>query len=319
MAGTGQISGAATTPGRQMVSGKLMGKGGMMSNNSHSYSASRPGLRQRMRPQQGAAIASLFLITALLGAASAMAEPDDPGQFARINDFDMYYEIHGSGEPLLLLHGFFGCGHHWQPFIEAWAEDYQLIIPDLRGHGRSTNPTGAFTHRQAARDVFDLLDQLEIEAVSSIGISTGGMTLLHMAVKQPERIQALIPVGATIWFPEQARERMRELSADDLPQEIVKCSDRGEAQLDELVSQFRSMEHGYEDMNLTPPQLATIEARTMVVHGEHDIFFPLEIPLEMHRNIPDASLWIIPEGGHVPIYDPLVPFAERVLRFLDSD
>ena len=280
--------------------------------------AGQAGLHQRLRIRSGVAISVLVFIMALFGASSPKADADDSGKHAPIDDFDMYYEIHGSGEPLLLLHGFFGCGQVWQPFIETLAEGYQLIIPDLRGHGRSTNPSGAFTHRQAAQDVFELLDQLEIEAVSSIGISTGGMTLLHMAVNQPERIQALIPVGATIWFPQPARERMRDFAVGNLPPMLVECADRGDAQLDQLASQFRSMRHSYEDMNLTPPQLATIEARTMIVHGEEDVFFPLEIPLEMHRNISDASIWIIPEGNHVPIYDPLVPFAEVVLRFLDS-
>ena len=258
------------------------------------------------------------LLTVLIWTFSPKAGADNPGQFVQIDDFDMYYEIHGSGEPLLLLHGFFGCTQAWSPFIETLAEEYRLVIPDLRGHGRSTNPSGAFTHRQAARDVFELLDHLEIEAVSSIGISSGGMTLLHMAINQPERIHALIPVGATIWFPQQTREIQREFSTDDLPPMLIECAYRGDAQLEQLQSQFRSMRHSYEDMNLTPPQLAAIEARTMIVHGENDAFFPLEIPLEMHRNIPNASIWIIPEGDHIPIYDPLVPFAEVVLRFLDS-
>ena len=280
--------------------------------------ASRTGLYQRPRIRPGAAIVAFVCLTALFGASSPKAGTDDPGKVVHINDFNMYYEIHGSGEPLLLLHGFFGCGQVWYPFVETLAEDYQLIIPDLRGHGQSTNPSEVFTHRQAARDVFGLLDHLDIEAVSAIGISSGGMTLLHMAVDQPQRIHALVPVGATIWFPMQTREIQREFSVGDLPPALVECTGRGDAQLDQLASQFRSMRHSYEDMNLTPPQLAAIEARTMIVHGENDEFFPLDIPLEMYRNIPDASIWIIPEGDHIPIYDPLVRFAEVVLRFLDS-
>jgi pimeloyl-ACP methyl ester carboxylesterase len=71
-------------------------------------------------------------------------------------------------------------------------------------------------------------------------------------------------------------------------------------------------------VNFTPPYLATIAARTMVVHGDRDPFFPVELAVEMYRAIPEASLWIIPHGGHVPIYDPSVPFAARALRFLDG-
>ncbi len=262
---------------------------------------------------------AIVILAALFAAVASVTVAEEHSRFAGIDDFDMHYEIHGSGEPLLLLHGYFGCSQVWEPFVDILAEDYQLIIPDLRGHGRSTNPSGEFTHRQAAEDIFELLDYLDIEAVASVGISTGGMTLLHMAVDQPQRIDALVPVGATIWYVQQTRELQRTLSVDDLPPVMVECADRGDAQLDQLLSQFRAMQHSYEDMNLTPPELATIEARTMIVHGEKDEFFPLDIPLKMHRHIPDASLWIIPQGEHIPVYDPLVPFAEIVLRFLDSD
>ena len=65
------------------------------------------------------------------------------------------------------------------------ARGYRLIIPDLRGHGRSTNPSGLFTHRQCAEDLFALLDQLEILRFKAVGISAGGNTLLHMATARP--------------------------------------------------------------------------------------------------------------------------------------
>ena len=58
------------------------------------------------------------------------------------------------------------------------------------------------------------------------------------------------------------------------------------------------------DMNFTGPYLSTITARTLIVHGDRDDFFPVEIPLQMYRSIPSAALWIIPNGTHVPIYDP---------------
>ncbi|MHB0960495.1 MAG: alpha/beta fold hydrolase [Pirellulaceae bacterium] len=67
-----------------------------------------------------------------------------------------------------------------------------MIIPDLRGHGRSTNPTNKFTHRQSALDVCALLDELKIDKFGGMGISTGGMTLIHMATQQPERAEAIV-------------------------------------------------------------------------------------------------------------------------------
>lgn len=79
-----------------------------------------------------------------------------------VNDIEMYYEERGAGEPLILLHRFGGCGQLWLPLADRLAERFRLIVPDLRGHGKSTNPSGTFTHRQAAADVFALLDQLGV-------------------------------------------------------------------------------------------------------------------------------------------------------------
>ena len=71
-------------------------------------------------------------------------------------------------------------------------------------------------------------------------------------------------------------------------------------------------------MNFTRPYLSTLFARTLIVHGDRDQSFPVEIPLEMYRSIPNVLLWIIPQGGHVPIFDPLVPFAPTALRLLNG-
>jgi pimeloyl-ACP methyl ester carboxylesterase len=86
----------------------------------------------------------------------------------------MYYVLHGRGEPLVLLHGFTGSSADWSLFFDDLAGGYRLVIPDLRGHGRSTNPSDEFTFRQCARDVFALLDHLNIGQFKAIGLSGGG-------------------------------------------------------------------------------------------------------------------------------------------------
>ena len=155
----------------------------------------------------------LFLVVILLAGLSTTVGSAD---VAEINDAEIYYEIHGKGDPLLLLHGFSGSGQVFAAFLENYASSYRVILPDLRGHGRSTNPSGEFTHRQAAKDVYALLDKLGIQRVRGIGTSTGGMTLLHMATQQPERVEAMVLVGATIYFPEQAREIMRSRGPENM-------------------------------------------------------------------------------------------------------
>ena len=133
----------------------------------------------------------------------------------------LYYKTCGQGPPLLLLHRFFGTGTlSWGRFIPQLAAHYSLIVPDLRGHGRSTNPSGKFTHRQSASDMFALLDSLGLQQVRAMGISSGGMTLLHMATQQPSRLDAMVLIEATTYFPEQARKIFRASTVESLtPQE----------------------------------------------------------------------------------------------------
>jgi pimeloyl-ACP methyl ester carboxylesterase len=245
------------------------------------------------------------------------------GHLAQVNGIEMYYEEYGQGEPLVLLHGFFGSGANWAPFIPELAQSYHLIIPDLRGHGRSTNPRNEFTHRQSALDVYALMDRLGIGRFKAAGVSSGGMTLLHMATQQPDRVEAMILIGATTCFPEQARNIMRQATVESLsPQEwefARKIHKHGDEQIRALRLEFHNFKDSYEDMNFTAPYLSTIKARTFIVHGDRDLFFPVSIPIEMYESIPRAYLWIVPNGNHVPIIERQAEFMKEAEAFLRGD
>lgn len=244
-------------------------------------------------------------------------------QTVPLNGMQMYYEIYGQGEPFVLLHGFMGSGQQWSTMIEKLAEEYQLIVPDLRGHGRSTNPSNEFTHRQAALDVFALLDHLGVDVFKGMGGSTGGMTLIHMATQQPERVEAMVLIGATIYFPEEARQMMRGFTPESQTDQdwawMRQVHKNGDEQIKALRTQFHGFKDSYDDMNFTPPFLSTIKARTLIVHGDRDPFFPVSIPMEMYTAIPHSYLWIVPNGGHVPISDHEEIFIERALAFLGGE
>jgi pimeloyl-ACP methyl ester carboxylesterase len=244
------------------------------------------------------------------------------GHTVQIGNIELYYEEYGVGKPLLLLHGFGGCSQNWHPFTARLSERYRLIVVDLRGHGHSSNPGNKFTHREAANDVFLLLEKLGIHHCSAMGMSTGGMVLLHMATSQPSRIDSMVLISATSHFTDQARTIMRRASFDTMPREVQdmyrECAKRGDDQIRQLISQFNALHENYDDMNFTPQSLSTITARTLVVHGDRDNFFPVEIAVSIYRSIPDAALWIVPDGDHVPIYDSRVPFVSTALEFLDE-
>jgi pimeloyl-ACP methyl ester carboxylesterase len=224
-----------------------------------------------------------------------------------INGFQMYLDQRGDGEPLLLLHGGTGIGADWNlVFTTGDPAGFRVIVPDLRGHGRSTNPSRTFTFRQAAADVLALLGRLGLARVKAIGLSMGAKTLLHMATQQPDRIDAMVLVSATPYFPAPARAAMAQLSVDafsdaDWAAQRLRHV-HGDDQIRTLFDQMRGLTDHHDDMAFTPPLLATIAARTLIVHGDRDPLYPVELALEMYRAIPSAALWVVPNGGHGPIF-----------------
>ncbi len=227
-----------------------------------------------------------------------------------------HYEIRGEGEPLLLLHGFTGTGADWRHIFKEPPAGFKLVIPDLRGHGRSANPSTTFTFRQCALDIFALLDELKIERFSAIGLSGGALTLLHMATQQPARIEAMVLVSATHYFPAQARAIMGQMTVESRTGEewavMRQRHVQGDDQIRALWMNVNAMKDSVDDMNFTPPYLATIAARTLIVHGDRDPLYPVNIAVEMYASIPRSYLWIVPNGGHGPI------FGERSNRFRET-
>ena len=255
----------------------------------------------------------------------ATVEPQrTEGHFAEVNGIRMYYETYGEGEPLILLHGFFGSGATWKSYIDEFAKHFKLIIPDLRGHGRSTNPTREFIHRQAALDVYALLDELKIEKFRAMGISSGGNVLLHMATQQPERADAIVLIFAMSYHSDEARENIRQWTMEEVPdkrkRDLRERHKRGNDQIQALITQFYKIAERYDDMNFTPPYLATIKARTFIVHADRDKYVPISMPIEMYRNISKSYLWIVPNGKHaVPEGKFKTDLIEKSMEFLKGE
>src|SRR5271166_5294587 len=110
-----------------------------------------------------------------------MTDEQPRGQIETLNGEQIYFEVHGTGEPLMLLHGFSGSSQDWATAIQELGAQFQMIVPDLRGHGRSGVLSKPFRHRDAAGDMVALLDHLNVPACRGIGVSGGGNVLLHMA------------------------------------------------------------------------------------------------------------------------------------------
>jgi pimeloyl-ACP methyl ester carboxylesterase len=232
----------------------------------------------------------------------------EPGRTLPINGMDLYFESYGDGQPLLLLHGFTGCGDDWRHVfdLDGLASRYRLIVPDARGHGRSTNPAGSFTHRQCALDLAALLDALGIDRASAIGLSLGGNTLLHLATREPARMESMVLVSATMDYPAAARALMRQVATMEHPAEewhsLLQRHRHGPEQVRALWRHTQFFADSHDDMCFTPSDLARIAARTLIVYGDRDPLYPIEMAIQMFRAIPRAALRVVPEEGHAPIF-----------------
>ena len=126
-------------------------------------------------------------------------ETKSAGQYADVNGLHMYYEIHGSGRPLILLHGGLMSGETFGPVLPALAANHRVIVPDLQGHGRTADIDRPIDPRLMADDVAALIDHLALDKPDLVGYSLGGGVAFHAASKYPDKVNKLVMVSAHIW------------------------------------------------------------------------------------------------------------------------
>ena len=121
-----------------------------------------------------------------------------PGRHANVNGLNLYYEVHGTGHPLVLLHGGLGSGEMFGPVLSQLAQDHQVILPDLQGHGRTADVDRPIDIRLMADDIAALIDELKLDRPDVVGYSLGGGVAFFTAVKHPQKIRRLVMASANI-------------------------------------------------------------------------------------------------------------------------
>jgi pimeloyl-ACP methyl ester carboxylesterase len=241
----------------------------------------------------------------------------------------IYYEVHGSGPPLLLTHGYSSTARMWQGQIEALSKHHKLVLWDMRGHGRSDYPGDASAYSEAltVADIAALLDQ--VGAVSAIvgGLSLGGYMSLAFYRVHPERVRALLIIDTGPGFrKDDAREAWNKRALD--------TGDRFEREGLEALksgSRERSMVSHRDASGLARAargmltqrdarvieSLPDIKVPSLVVVGADDTPF-LAASDYMAAKIPGAKKAVIPAAGHAVNIDQPQAFIDAVLPFLDS-
>src|SRR5215472_9281540 len=158
-----------------------------------------------------------FLLTMLVPAVVSAQQKPTTG-YATVNGVKMYYEVHGSGEPVVLLHGaFMTITNNWTGWIDELAKTRKVIAVEMQGHGRTADIPREITNGNLADDVAALLDQLRIPRADLIGYSMGGAVAMQCAIRHPDKVRKVVVISSVFHrdgMVKQARDSLPKLTAD---------------------------------------------------------------------------------------------------------
>jgi pimeloyl-ACP methyl ester carboxylesterase len=239
--------------------------------------------------------------------------------YAAVNGLKMYYEIHGAGKPLVVLHGAFG----WATVYPTLAKNRQVIAVELQGHGHTADVDRPMTIEQLADDTAALLRQLKIERADFFGYSMGGNVALAIAIRHPTLVDRLAINGSNSGKIEDAYEpetfkQFKSLPADFAPPVLKDAYDKvapDPKKWPVLVAKVKKM--GLEFKGFTPEEMKSIKARVLITLGDRD-GVRLEHAVEMFRLIPNAQLAVFPGGDHLLLWTSPETVLSPIATFLDA-
>lgn len=256
--------------------------------------------------------------------------------FAPVNGLELYYEIHGSGEPLILLHGAFGAIDVWGSILTTLAETHQVIAVEFQGHGHTADIDRPFSIEDWADDVAGLMDHLNIAQADVVGYSMGGMTGLQLAIRNPELVRKLVAVSANYrtdgYYPEllAALAFMTPEIFAGTPEEAAYLSNAPNPEdFPALVEKHKAFDaNGFA---WPEEDVASITAPTLLIFADSDIVRP-EHAVEMFRLLgggvpgglsadpaPTAQLAFLPGTNHGTIVlEPTAPLLALIEVFLTA-
>ncbi len=258
---------------------------------------------------------------------------------ARVRGIELAYEVSGVGSPVVLLHGFPFNRTLWREQVEALSDRYQVLTPDLRGHGETTATDEPATMEEMAGDVAALLDELDVAGrVVLGGLSMGGYVALAFFRLFPERVRALVLADTRPQSDTEEARRTREETArralregmgpiaDGMLPKLLSPATRGERP--EVVTRVREMimatkpagaAAALRGMAVRADQtdlLARIDVPTLIVVGGEDVLTPPKDSEAMRDAIPGSRLVVIEGAGHVSNLERPAQFNRALTDFL---
>ena len=239
--------------------------------------------------------------------------------YAPVNGIRMFYAVYGSGKPVILLHGGLANANYWGNQIPALSREFEVIVADSRGHGRSTRTPAPYGYDLMASDVVALMDYLHISKAAIVGWSDGGILALDLAMHHPDRLTRVFAFAAN-YNPSGVKE---DVLQNPTFAGFVKRAGSEYKQLSATPNEYSAFVAQITKMwdtqpNWTKDQLRSIRVPVLIVDGDHDEAIKREQTEEMAALIPGAGLLIQPHVSHFSFLQDPDQFSEDVLRFLNQ-
>lgn len=257
---------------------------------------------------------------------------------ARVNGIDIAYELEGpAAAPVVMLsHSLATTMAMWRPQRPALAAEFRVLRHDMRGHGETGAPAGAYNFALLAADAIGLLDHLKLDRVAFVGLSIGGMIGQYLAIHHAERLSCVALCSTTSAIPETGRamwdQRIAAVEAGGMEGQVQATLERWftapyrAAHPDVMdwiggmirgtpVAGFIGCGHAIKGLNLTA-ELPRIKVPTLVMPGEKDPGTPPAVSEVIRDAVPGAEYAVIPDAAHLANVEQAGRFNEILLGFL---
>jgi len=270
-----------------------------------------------------------------LAATDVSAQQKPTTGYAPVHGVNMYYEIHGDGEPVVLLHGaFMTITSNWDGWIDELSKTRQVIAVEMQGHGRTADVKREITYENLADDVAALLDYLKIPQADLIGYSMGGAVAMQCAIRHPDKVRRAVIISSMFrsdGMGAEAREAIAKLTADDFKGSPIETEYK---RLSPTPDDFPNFVHRVAATAATghdfgADKLAATTAPMFFIHGDADGVLLAHVAEmfrlkggEIHGDMKPRSasrLAILPNTTHVTLMQRMPIIVPMVNDFLDAN
>lgn len=226
------------------------------------------------------------------------------GHYVQSGDAKIYYEVYGSGEPVVLLHGgIVGSMAEMGEFADKLKNNHIVILVNTRGHGKSDIGSVTPDYKQKAKDLLEVLSALNISKADIIGFSDGAYTGYQFAADYPKQTNKLVAIGAGEWVKGfvQGGRKDRDIplqSVIDLDPRYWAEQAKIRPQHDKVTEWYKQANRQYDQTIVGKSLFQTIHAPVLVMAGEKDMNAPIDTVIAAYKMLPNAHLAIIPDAPH---------------------